>query len=219
MKSNEVFESVDGRLITIGYRCSNCKTIHTDKDKADLCCEPVTCIDCGREISTDKTKCREYYYSTEDGPLCCDCHTKRFENSWPVITEEEYWHRNHTDDSYGPVCDDDKWYDDLADAIDSLVDEDWWETEEDLKQVRFQVGEILKPVQMDIDKLVEWETENLNLEDPDCDTIWNDLDGLYKFMEEWNKKQKFHIWDRRNMWVTLSDQTIKEIMQDAGVEA
>jgi len=221
MKSNEVFESVDGRLITIGYRCSNCKTIYADKEKADECCVPVKCSVCERELSTDKTKCREYYYHDADGNIVCgDCQRKKFEDSWEVLTEEEYWKRVHEEGSnYGPVCDDDKWYTDLCEAIESLVDEDWWETAEDLKQVRFQVGEILKPVQMDIDKLVEWETENLNLEDPDCDTIWNDLDGLYKFMEEWNKKQTFHIWDRRNMWVTLSDQTIKEIMEDAGVEA
>lgn len=216
MNVQEVY--VDGKDF-LCYRCGNCGTMSKDRDWVEACCKPVTCVDCGREIPTDKTKCREYYYTTEDGPVCCDCHIKRVENSWPVITEEEYWKLKHEENSnYGPVCDEDTWYDDLADAIESLVDEDWWETAEDLKQVKFQVGEILKPVQMDIDKLIEWETENLNLEDPDCGTIWNDLDGLYKFMEEWNKKQTYHIWDRRNMWVTLSDQTIKEIMQDAGVE-
>lgn len=220
MNVNEVFESVDGRLITIGWRCSNCKTIHTDKEKAIECCVPVKCSVCGRELSTDKTKCREYYYHDKEGNiLCCDCHRKKFEDSWEVLTEEEYWKRVHEEGStYGAVCDDDKWFTDLSEAIDDLYDSDWWETKEDLKQVRFQVGEVMKPVQMHIDRLLEWETEELNIEDPDCDTIWNDLEGLYKFMKEWNEKQSFRVWDRRNMWVTLSDKTINELLEDAGIK-
>lgn len=212
MNVNEVFESVDGRLITIGWRCSNCKTIHTDKEKAVECCVPVKCSVCGRELSTDKTKCREYYYHDKEGNiLCCDCHRKRIEDSWPTITEEEYWNKVHEENSdYGPVVCGDRWYTDLAEAVEEISTDDWWTCPEDIKQLRFQVGQILKPVQMHIDRLVEWETEDLNLEDPDCDTIWKDLPELYKFMEEWNKKQTFRIWDTRNMWVTLSDKTIED---------
>ena len=204
-----------------GYRCSNCGLIYTNEEKAEECCKPVKCSVCGREIVTDKTKCREYYYHDEDGNiLCSSCQRKRFEDSWEVLTEEEYWKRVHAEGStYGPVCDDDKWFTDLSEAIDDLYDSDWWETEEDLKQVRFQVGEIMKPVQLRIDRLLEWETEELNIEDPDCDTIWNDLEGLYKFMKEWNEKQSFRIWDRRNMWVTLSEKTINELLEDAGIKA
>ena len=216
MNCNEIFENVDGNLISIGYRCSNCKTIYSDKEKAELCCKPVNCSVCGRELITDKTKTREYFYHNENGePVCCDCHTKQFENSWPVITEEEYWKLEKEKDSdYGPVCDDERWFTDLSEAIEYLQDEDWWDCYEDLKQVRFQVGQILKPVQMRIDRLVEWETEDLNLEDPDCNTIWTDLPELYEFMKQWNAKQTYRIWDRRNMWVTLSDKTINELLQN-----
>lgn len=219
MNVERVYVDNDFSTDFLCYRCGHCGTMFNDEQKAKECCVSVNCSVCGRELITDKTKTREYFYHNEKGePVCCDCHTKQFEDSWPVITEEEYWNLKHEEGSdYGPVCDDDKWYTDLSEAIESLVDEDWWDCYEDLKQVRFQVGQIKKPVQMRIDRLVEWETEDLNLEDPDCDTIWTDLPELYEFMKQWNAKQTYKIWDRRNMWVTLSDKTIKEIMEDAGV--
>lgn len=205
----EMFEQVDGKLNLIGYRCSNCKSAYVDKDKAEHCCVPVTCTVCGKEISTDKTKCREYYYTNPI--MCYDCHRKQFEDSWETLTEEEYWNRVHKENSdYGPVVMGDRWYTDLAEAVEELSTEDTDYTIDSLKSMRFQVGQILKPVQLHLDRLLEWETENWNLEDPDINTIWTDLPELKKFVKEWNKKQTYRLWETRNLWVTLSENTIKD---------
>lgn len=220
MNIKEIYEDKNGTYELIAYKCSNCGSLYSDKDKAEACCKPVKCSVCGREIITDRTKAREYYNHDEEGnPVCYQCKHKQFEDSWETITEEEYWKRVHEEGSdYGPVCDDEKWFTDLSEAIEDLYDSDWWTCYDDLKQVRFQVGQIMKPVQLRIDRLLQWETEELNLEDPDCDIIWKDLPELYDFMKQWNAKQTYRIWDRRNMWVTLSDKTIKELLYDAGIK-
>ena len=207
MNSKKVF--VEGSTEPLCYRCDHCGFMYHNEEDAKKCCIPVTCSICGREISTDKTKCREYFYTVEDKVECCDCHRKKIEDSWPTITEEEYWNLVREDNSnFGPVVLGDKWYSDLAEAVEDLTTEDI--LLEDLKDLRFQVGQIQKPVQLHLDRLLEWEYEDWGLEDYDINSVWEDLPELQDFVKEWNKKQTFRMWDTTNMWVTLSEETIKE---------
>ena len=200
-----------GKEETVLYKCGNCNTYYTDKTIAENCCKSVFCSVCGKELSQDRTKNRDFYYVNPI--MCCDCKEKERLSKYEVWTEQEYINKNKQENNkYEAVFVGDHYYSDLYDAIQSL-----WEdglTKEEIEQQVFQVGEETKLDKIDINTELGNICENSGLEDYDMETMFVDLPELYDFIDKWNAKQNCTYFIGQSIRVVPSKETLDEYCEE-----
>lgn len=159
------------------YKCGNCGAAFVSKEKAEDCCKPKICEDCGREIP------RKSYYV-----VCDECREKR------ELQREKDRYNKATKCSYDECPDDEKimmysesygsnegYFTDISELIDYCEAEDipvpeycWSTTQIDMS--------------MDGDSLIESACEEL-FEDASDRIDSEDRKGLQDFLDKWCEKQ------------------------------
>lgn len=146
------------------WQCEKCGKAFLSKRAADECCKekkPYTCRVCGCEV-------KEYHL------ICGSCHDKERYEKAKKVKYSEY--------NIGCLWDEqtDKYFYDVGEM------EDYYE-DEDLEMPKWCYGCTEVPFEIDIDHAIENASEEM-YEDFDNQDI-NDLEELYDYIEQWNKKQ------------------------------
>lgn len=208
MEIKKVF--VEGETEPCLWQCGHCKTYYKSQEYAEMCCVPIICSECGKEISQDLTKgCRECVYGTKEKPLCFSCYDTKRRAAEEIWSEETYIQKNkETDNKYSYVVVGDDFYTDLFDAVQNLWDDGY--TKEEIKDTYFYVCETSPIEKINIDRVLENLEENMDIIDFDRQCSWNCLQELYDFIDEWNKKQTYTYWTQTNIQVEPSQATLDE---------
>lgn len=194
------------------YECGNCKRLFYDKEKAEQCCKPIICSNCGREISQDRTKPMECVYGN-DAPLCFSCWDKQRIAKQEVWTEDVYDQKNKDNNYiYSYVNVNDNFYSDLYEAVSDLASDGL--TEEEIKNSLFYVCQETQVPKINIERELENVEEQMALEDVDSETIWKDLQELRDFVKQWNDKQDYTYYETTDIQVVPNDKLIKDCIEE-----
>jgi len=148
---------------TVVYKCSSCKAVYWDEDKAEKCCAPKFCEDCGVEVKKYLIRCKA-------------CGLKRKFERAEKLTPEEYdgWVYSEEVDGYN-----EGYYADVDEFVEHCEDNDvpvpdWVFCCYEHKH------------RLDIDSALERMTEDAY---EGADEHLVDVNELYEFVEKWNAKQ------------------------------
>lgn len=198
------------------YGCGNCGKLFNDENRAEQCCKPVICSQCGKELCQDNTKNKDYVYG-KDKPLCFDCWQKLLISKHEVWTQDTYEQTNkETNYKFSVVRVADEFYDDLYEAVNDLANDGL--TEQEIKDTLFEVCEQTPVRRIDIESVLQNAQENMGLQDIDASIIWEDLQELLDFVAQWNKKQDYTYWTVIPKHVIPSEELIKECIEDNRID-
>lgn len=196
-----------GKQETNMYKCDNCHNLFLDKQIAENCCKTAYCLNCGKELTTHAAKLSDAYYIHP--MLCCDCKQKLKGSKYITWTEQQYLDINKQyHNKYESVVIYDTFYCDLYDAIQSLWDEGY--SKDDIRTMQFFVTESTPIPKINIDNELERIYETTGLEDVDIESIFDDLQELYDFIEKWNEKQTYTYWEQQSIIVIPTEETLDE---------
>ena len=154
------------------YVCETCKQAYLDKRRADRCCEPRFCEDCGTPIPTD------HYYL-----VCEPCREKRKFERARKMTLEEYIAISKKDKK-DPLFYDEH-FDIYEEDVESILDH---YQDEDENFPKYVLGVKIIPFELDIDSALELAQEEMADEfEPEHHLV--DLPELRNFVDQWNAKQ------------------------------
>ncbi len=165
------------------YKCSECGKVYLDKSYADKCCQPKLCEDCGCELPPK-------WYRT----VCDSCQSKREFNRGKVLTMDEFLQSEYRDNM---VCYNDRYYIDIDDCIESILDCEI----DDIEYIKATDKFIHE---LDSDNLIcELESETNCEED-----LYVDKQGvieLESFLKLWNEKYHLTTYGEANVYIKVDD--------------
>lgn len=193
MKPEKLYRKKKDGLEQVKYFCTNCGRIYDTEEMAELCCTPIICSKCGRVIERVGLAADEYYY--ENPIRCIDCYVEELDKKLHVISEEEYF------DKYNgsPVlANDDDFYSDLEDFKDYY--------DGDLPDY-VRLCEVKKVVPLEIETSVERAMDRMDLDESEAEEVYNGLDELRDYIDEWNKDQVGVYWSVTDTKIKINKET------------
>lgn len=170
------------------YKCSVCGLSYKDKLVADKCCEPKHCEDCNCELP------HKYYYT-----VCELCKSKREFNRGTVLTMDEFLQSEYKDNM---VCYNDRYYVDIDDCIDCILDCE-------IDDVEYIKATDKFTHELDSDYLIEELECGTNCEED----MYVDKQGvkeLEEFLKIWNEKYHLTTYGEANVYIKVDDYIKKE---------